>query len=143
MKAAELCSLLYTEQRLKSFKKWPFDPKSTKTKTQNTCTSVNLAKAGYIFFEDNCATCVFCGKTLEFEPQDNPFNEHRSHSPNCVFLEMMEKDETEWTVKEFEVLIAALCTRECLTTVKRWQEELLVQGRKVRKRIEPFIDDNN
>ena len=39
--------------------------------------------------EDDSVFCPFCFKALsEFEEGDNPWKEHKSHKPDCVFIQM-------------------------------------------------------
>ena len=39
LREPEFYQQLFSQYRLQSFKKWPFDPKSAKTKTKHKCTS--------------------------------------------------------------------------------------------------------
>jgi hypothetical protein len=44
--------------------------------------------------------CFVCYKELDgWEPLDDPFKEHKSHSPKCAFLKL--KNPEELSVKEF------------------------------------------
>ncbi|XP_077359324.1 baculoviral IAP repeat-containing protein 5.2-like [Festucalex cinctus] len=86
------------ENRLKTFKGWPFDEDCK-------CTPENMAKAGFIHTpSDNSpdvAMCVFCLKELEgWEPDDDPAKEHKSHSPSCHFISLKKRVE-DLTVEEF------------------------------------------
>ncbi|XP_052068801.1 baculoviral IAP repeat-containing protein 5-like [Mytilus californianus] len=73
-------------ERLKSFENWPFDESCR-------CTPAKLAKAGFY----SCATenepdavqCFMCFKELDgWEPDDDPWQEHKNHSPSCPFLQL-------------------------------------------------------
>lgn len=44
--------------------------------------------------------------------------EHRSHSPTCVFLPLMDKPEEEWTGRDMKVLLAALLTESSVSFFK-------------------------
>ncbi|XP_039596441.1 baculoviral IAP repeat-containing protein 5a [Polypterus senegalus] len=80
----EECDLYVYEKRLQTYSGWPFTGGCV-------CTPENMAKAGFI----HCPTenspdvvqCFFCYKELEgWEPEDDPLQEHKRHSPNCTFI---------------------------------------------------------
>ncbi|XP_069011440.1 baculoviral IAP repeat-containing protein 5a [Embiotoca jacksoni] len=86
------------ENRLKTFDSWPFDEDCK-------CTPENMAKAGFIHTpSDNSpdtAMCFFCLKELEgWEPDDDPQQEHITHSSSCHFINLKKKVE-ELTMEEF------------------------------------------
>ena len=69
-------------ERLKSFdKNWP--------KFYHIRAEL-LAQVGYVYTEvGDAVTCFFCGITMkDWEPGDQPWDEHRYHSPNCGFVLM-------------------------------------------------------
>lgn len=79
------------EERLKTFKNWPFD----KTKK---CNINNMAEAGFYSVatsdEDaDAAKCFLCGKELDgWEPEDDPWHEHKSHAAKCAFVQLGKKE---------------------------------------------------
>eukprot|EP00742_Colponemidia_sp_Colp-10_P004623 GILJ01004933.1.p1 GENE.GILJ01004933.1~~GILJ01004933.1.p1 ORF type:complete len:146 (-),score=15.36 GILJ01004933.1:276-713(-) len=75
----------YEANRLKSFARWPH-------KDYKLATPAKLAEAGFVYQpaaeQDDRCVCAFCNVTLiGWEPQDDPWNEHRRHSPLCPFLQ--------------------------------------------------------
>lgn len=61
-----------------------------------------MAEAGFYYSgldeEDDSATCFVCGKVLDgWERNDEPWNEHNKHAPNCKFVKM-HNTEDELTV---------------------------------------------
>ncbi|XP_042200099.1 baculoviral IAP repeat-containing protein 5.1-B-like [Callorhinchus milii] len=86
------------EKRLDSFREWPFTERCLSTPE-------NMAKAGFIHFpgpnNPDVVICFFCLKELDnWEPEDDPWKEHQSHSPNCGFL-ALKSDVDDITVEEF------------------------------------------
>jgi len=64
-----------------------------------------MAEAGFFHApsdrDPDIARCFVCFKELEgWEPEDNPWAEHKSHSPKCDFL-LLNKKEEDWTVEDF------------------------------------------
>ncbi|XP_069809615.1 baculoviral IAP repeat-containing protein 5 isoform X2 [Dendropsophus ebraccatus] len=64
-----------------------------------------MAAAGFIHCpggnSPDVAQCFFCLKELEgWEPEDDPMDEHKKHSPACLFLTLKKKPE-ELTLSEF------------------------------------------
>ena len=64
--------------RVKTFKNWS-------SRTQNPLV---LAKAGFFFFNDgDKVQCAFCLRIIgEWERDDDPFAEHKTHFPRCPFV---------------------------------------------------------
>nr|XP_056718253.1 baculoviral IAP repeat-containing protein 5 [Euleptes europaea] len=94
----EWAKLFLAEHRVETFAQWPF-------KDGCLCTPEQMAQAGFIHCPgDNApdvALCFFCFKELEgWEPDDDPMEEHRKHSPSCVFL-ALRKDVADLTMHEF------------------------------------------
>uniref|UniRef100_A0A8I6GLK0 Baculoviral IAP repeat-containing protein 5 n=1 Tax=Rattus norvegicus TaxID=10116 RepID=A0A8I6GLK0_RAT len=90
--------LYLKDHRISTFKNWPF-------LEDCSCTPERMAEAGFIHCptenEPDLAQCFFCFKELEgWEPDDNPIEEHRKHSPGCAFL-TVKKQVEELTVSEF------------------------------------------
>ncbi|PIO11001.1 hypothetical protein AB205_0219860, partial [Aquarana catesbeiana] len=64
-----------------------------------------MAEAGFIHCPSgnspDVAQCFFCMKELEgWEPDDDPMEEHKKHSPHCLFLTLKKKAE-ELSLVEF------------------------------------------
>ncbi|XP_063152600.1 baculoviral IAP repeat-containing protein 5 [Candoia aspera] len=90
--------LYLKENRLATFTQWPFV-------SDCSCTPDRMAEAGFIHCPSenapDVAQCFICFKELEgWEPDDDPMEEHRKHSPNCAFL-ALQKDVCDMTVQEF------------------------------------------
>uniref|UniRef100_A0A914VR30 Uncharacterized protein n=1 Tax=Plectus sambesii TaxID=2011161 RepID=A0A914VR30_9BILA len=104
----KLSDMLFLENRLKTFKKWPYDENAT-------CTSQKMADAGFYVMSPNkpdTVICAFCLLELDgWEPEDNPWEEHckreKSHSLDCAYLKLKGKPEKEWTVADFYGLAVA------------------------------------
>ncbi|KAJ6649503.1 Baculoviral IAP repeat-containing protein 5.2-A [Pseudolycoriella hygida] len=101
------CYYLFEEERLDSFKTWVFDDKQA-------CNKFALAAAGFYKCKpgdaksDDCA-CFFCGKTLsDWDPVDDPFKEHASHSPQCKFI-TLGRPQSELKMKELVQLCQLWC----------------------------------
>nr|XP_060620357.1 baculoviral IAP repeat-containing protein 5 [Anolis sagrei ordinatus] len=85
------------EHRVATFVDWPFV-------SDCACTPMRMAEAGFIHTPSENAPdvvqCFVCFKELEgWEPEDDPMEEHRSHSPNCAFL-ALQKDIADLTIQE-------------------------------------------
>lgn len=88
---------IYEMQRLQSFKNWPYGKRKA-------CTAAKMAEAGFFFCgsdeEPDLAQCFLCRKKLDgWEPQDDPWKEHRKHSSQCYFVKIGKK-ESELTYQE-------------------------------------------
>ncbi|GAB6022082.1 Baculoviral IAP repeat-containing protein 5 [Chamberlinius hualienensis] len=91
------------ENRKKSFLNWPFEEDCN-------CTSQKMAEAGFYHCRDDHAPdlvcCFVCLKELEgWEPDDKPWDEHKSHCPKCPFV-LLGKKTGDLTLKEFVKLEA-------------------------------------
>ncbi|XP_066472480.1 baculoviral IAP repeat-containing protein 5 [Tiliqua scincoides] len=94
--------LFLTEHRLATFSQWPFV-------SDCVCTPERMAEAGFIHCPTenapDVAQCFFCFKELEgWEPDDDPMEEHRKHSPNCVFL-ALQKDVSDLMLQDIMRLL--------------------------------------
>lgn len=85
-------SLYLFEERVNTFKSWPFDNKQK-------CNVHNMAEAGFYSVstgpEDaDAAKCFLCGKELDgWEPDDDPWREHRSHAAGCAFAQLGKRED--------------------------------------------------
>ena len=62
-----------------------------------------MAQAGFYYSgvstEDDSCTCFVCGKVLDgWEKNDNPWQEHEKHAPNCHFVKL-NLDQANLTVR--------------------------------------------
>lgn len=67
------------EARLQSFTSWPLN---------SPMRPRDLAQAGFYYLErDDHVQCFCCGGKLSgWEPEDDAWNEHAKHFPNCFFI---------------------------------------------------------
>jgi baculoviral IAP repeat-containing protein 5 len=80
---------IYEEQRLATFKKWPF--------RNSFCNARKLAEAGFIFcgskVDHDLVQCQVCLKNLHgWEKDDDPWTEHAKHSPSCLFVNIGKRE---------------------------------------------------
>ncbi|XP_059051573.1 baculoviral IAP repeat-containing protein 5 [Achroia grisella] len=84
--------LFLVQERLKTFKNWPFN-------NNNKCNARNMAEAGFYSVatgdEDaDAAKCFLCGKELDgWEASDDPWEEHKSHAAKCAFVQLGRKED--------------------------------------------------
>lgn len=103
-----LCLL---EDRIKTFKNWPFSDKEK-------CNVRNMAEAGFYSVatgdEDaDAAKCFLCGKELDgWEATDDPWAEHKSHAAQCAFVQLGKKEDD-------------LLVRICPIDSFKWSSKLL------------------
>lgn len=46
-----------------------------------------MAEAGFFWKGIDSVACFLCGKELDgWEPEDDPWSEHKKHAPQCVFV---------------------------------------------------------
>jgi baculoviral IAP repeat-containing protein 5 len=88
---------LREEDRLETFKcGWKF--------RSGQCSAINMAKAGWYrepTWDEDEVRCFVCFKELDgWKKDDDPWEEHRKHSPNCMFVRIG-KPENELSVKDF------------------------------------------
>ncbi|XP_033917065.1 baculoviral IAP repeat-containing protein 5-like [Melopsittacus undulatus] len=84
--------------RVATFCNWPFTEGCA-------CTPEQMAAAGFVHCPSengpDVVQCFFCFKELEgWEPDDDPFKEHKKHSPRCAFISL-QKDVSKLTLQEF------------------------------------------
>ncbi|XP_013385374.1 baculoviral IAP repeat-containing protein 5 [Lingula anatina] len=125
------------EHRLASFNKWPF--------TSNcTCTPEKMAAAGFYHCPTDQAPdlvkCFVCCKELEgWEPDDDPWKEHESHSASCPFLAHGDS----CTMAEF---FKTECTRQTIRIMKS-AESKIAEFEKfavdAREELENLVQMNN
>ncbi|XP_036283302.1 baculoviral IAP repeat-containing protein 5-like [Pipistrellus kuhlii] len=126
------------DHRLATFRHWPFQEGCA-------CTPERMAAAGFIHCptenEPNLIECFFCFKELEgWEPEDDPAEEHRKHSPGCAFLCLRKRVE-ELSFGEFLELDKERTKNRIMKEVHRWREGLEEVAKKVRSAIERQLAD--
>ncbi|KAJ8682770.1 hypothetical protein QAD02_018562 [Eretmocerus hayati] len=96
--------IFWKKGRLQTFEHWPFS-------SDVQCNPDSMAAAGFYAIggkdEPDLAECFMCGKQLDgWEPDDDPWQEHKKHQSNCPFISLGKKNEGSMTVKELFQLIA-------------------------------------
>ncbi|XP_064643089.1 baculoviral IAP repeat-containing protein 5-like [Lineus longissimus] len=109
--------IYFIEKRLETFKSWPFEENCF-------CTAEKMAEAGFIHCQDDnepdVVKCFICYKTLDgWEPEDDPWDEHKRHAPQCGFVKLNNK---ELTVEDILKLESQRLTNEFMEIVKSSQK---------------------
>ncbi|XP_076309065.1 baculoviral IAP repeat containing deterin [Tachypleus tridentatus] len=124
------------KNRLESFKNWPFE-------LDCNCTPEKLAGSGFYYCptdrEPDLVRCYVCFKELDgWEPEDDPWKEHCSHSKKCLFVKL-NKREVDLTVEDFLKL-------ECQRQINRIKkivcekcEEFKSEAEKCRQKIQDLV----
>jgi len=82
--------MLDVNARLQTFRHWPFNE-------DNSCTPKRMAEAGFYCCggdnEPDLVRCYFCRKELDgWEPEDDPWTEHVSHTRGkCPYVNLGKK----------------------------------------------------
>ncbi|KAF5308593.1 hypothetical protein FQR65_LT06141 [Abscondita terminalis] len=84
-------NMVFQKNRENSFQNWKFD-------TNSTCNSKKMAEAGFYFIgtseEQDAVQCFVCNKALDgWDENDDPWEEHISHSESCAFAKMRQPEE--------------------------------------------------
>ncbi|XP_054449119.1 baculoviral IAP repeat-containing protein 5 [Pteronotus mesoamericanus] len=121
------------DHRLATFKNWPFLEGCA-------CTPEQMAAAGFIHCptenEPDLAQCFLCFKELEgWEPDDDPMEEHKKHSPGCAFLSLKKPCE-ELTLEEFLKLDKERAKNKIAKEASSKQKEFEETAHQVRRAIE-------
>ncbi|XP_033739609.1 baculoviral IAP repeat-containing protein 5-like [Pecten maximus] len=126
---------MHTEdERLKSFKKWPFKTGS--------CSPAKMAAAGFYHCPtkeapDACK-CFVCFKELEgWERNDNPWDEHRKHSSACIFLNL-DKPVEKLTMEEFVRLLMQIQKNRMIKKFAALKKEVEESSASVEATLESF-----
>ena len=87
-------------ERRRSFKKWPFNAKSS-------CSIAKMTSAGFYHVPDpverDTARCFFCCRTIcGFEESDDPVEEHMRRSKDCEYAKYANIQDLQNTVTLFE-----------------------------------------
>ncbi|XP_045448498.1 baculoviral IAP repeat-containing protein 5 [Melitaea cinxia] len=124
--------LFLVDERIKTFKKWPFGDK-------NKCNIRNMAEAGFYSVatgdEDaDAAKCFLCGKELDgWEASDDPWVEHKSHAAKCAFVQLGKKED-ELLLSEFLSVIKQYMINETKRTAELAKEKIEEKAKSVRRR---------
>ncbi|XP_064594628.1 baculoviral IAP repeat-containing protein 5-like [Liolophura sinensis] len=122
-----------TEKRLASFHNWPYQEGCS-------CTPDKMAEAGFFHCpteqEPDAVKCFVCGKELDgWEPDDDPWKEHKSHSPSCPFLNY-DKPVEKLPVEDFLHLTVAIQKIYATKTYDNMVKEAKESGAETRKEME-------
>ncbi|PZC75299.1 baculoviral IAP repeat-containing protein 5 [Helicoverpa armigera] len=124
--------LFLVEERIKTFKNWPFSAK-------DKCNVRNMAEAGFYSvatgIEDaDAAKCFLCGKELDgWEAKDDPWEEHKSHAMKCAFVQLGKKED-ELLLSEFLSVIKQYMVNETKRLAEVSKEQFDEQAKAVRRR---------
>ncbi|KAF1751524.1 hypothetical protein GCK72_018078 [Caenorhabditis remanei] len=86
---------IFYKDRLGTFKNYIYDDYSNAT-----CTSKTLARAGFVWTGDESAMCPFCLKDLSFDPDDDPWEEHKKRGSECEFVQLGKLDDLKLTLAD-------------------------------------------
>lgn len=123
-------------KRFKTFKNWPFNDESN-----IKCTAAKMAEAGFF----HCPTknlpdlvqCYVCFKELDgWEPDDDPWEEHASHTKDCLFVKLNKKEQ-DLRVEELYKLEA----QRHINKVKQITAEKIEKFRQEALKLRSSIDD--
>ncbi|CAH0723091.1 unnamed protein product, partial [Brenthis ino] len=125
-------SLFLVEERVKTFKNWPFSDK-------NKCNVRNMAEAGFYSVatgkEDaDAAKCFLCGKELDgWESSDDPWAEHKSHAAKCAFVQLG-KNEDDLLLSEFLSVIKQYIINETKRRAEVAKEQVDEKAKTTKRR---------
>jgi len=125
--------MMFHENRLKTFKKWPFDKNTN-------CTAEKMADAGFYVVSasyPDSVMCAFCQLEMDgWEPNDDPWTEHsrKNRQIECAFLKLR-KPEDQWTLIEFMRVAAARHAVLSRTAGKKFITELETKSAKTEQEI--------
>uniref|UniRef100_A0A1I7UAR7 Inhibitor of apoptosis-like protein n=1 Tax=Caenorhabditis tropicalis TaxID=1561998 RepID=A0A1I7UAR7_9PELO len=98
-KKAETAQFVFYKDRLATYKNFSLDEVP-----DATCTSKTLARAGFVCTGEESAKCPFCLKELDFEAEDDPWDEHKKRGSDCEFVRIGKLDESTLTLAETIIL---------------------------------------
>ncbi|KAF9823635.1 hypothetical protein SFRURICE_009180 [Spodoptera frugiperda] len=130
--ALESPPLFLVEERIKTFKNWPFSDK-------NKCNVRNMAEAGFYSVatgadDADAAKCFLCGKELDgWEASDDPWAEHKSHAMKCAFVQLGKKED-ELLLSEFLSVIKQYMINETKRIAEVAKERVDEKAKAVRRR---------
>ncbi|CAK1596596.1 unnamed protein product [Parnassius mnemosyne] len=124
--------LFLVEERMKTFKNWPFSDK-------NKCNVRNMAEAGFYSVatgpdDADAAKCFLCGKELDgWEASDDPWAEHKSHAAKCAFVQIG-KNEDDLLFSELLSIIKQYMINNIKRTAEVTKEQIDEKAKAVRRR---------
>ncbi|XP_031834715.1 baculoviral IAP repeat containing deterin [Nomia melanderi] len=109
--------------RLQTFEHWPFQS------ADNPCNPERMAAAGFIAIgnkeEPDLAECFICSKQLDgWDPDDDPWIEHKKHNAQCPFVKLNKLDETTWTVQDLFDLFKKYEVKECMRELDKGKAKM-------------------
>ncbi|CAB3248281.1 unnamed protein product [Arctia plantaginis] len=128
----EIRDLFLVEERVKTFKNWPFSD-------NNTCNVRNMAEAGFYSIatgidDADTAKCFLCGKELDgWEASDDPWAEHKSHAAKCAFVQLGKKED-ELLLSEFLSILKQYMSNETKRLAEVTKELTDEKAKAVRRR---------
>ncbi|XP_051158137.1 baculoviral IAP repeat-containing protein 5 [Leptopilina boulardi] len=96
-------STFWKKGRLETFENWPYQ-------SANMCNPEKMAAAGFYFVgnknEPDLVECFICSKQLDgWEPNDDPWAEHKNHKSSCAFVKLNKQEEMSWTIEDLYLLV--------------------------------------
>ncbi|VVC86612.1 unnamed protein product [Leptidea sinapis] len=126
--------LFLEDERVKSFKNWPYND-------NNKCNIRKMAEAGFYSIatgvhDADAVKCFLCGKQLDgWEPEDDPWAEHKSHSPYCAFVQL-NKREDDLLLPEFLSFVLQYMKNEIRNREEIAIKQINQEAKKVWRRIQ-------
>ncbi|XP_012543660.1 baculoviral IAP repeat-containing protein 5 [Monomorium pharaonis] len=110
-------SYFWKQGRRMTYNNWPF-------KQSDKCNAESMAAAGFYVVGDSnepdLVECFICGKQLDgWEPNDDPWSEHKKHQSSCPFVKLNKQDEKNWTISELYDLYKKYQTKEYMNRIKQ------------------------
>ncbi|ELU05551.1 hypothetical protein CAPTEDRAFT_20475 [Capitella teleta] len=111
----------YYENRLQTFVNWPFEDGCI-------CTAEQMAAAGFFYTPESnnpdLVQCFFCCKELDgWDPNDDPWEEHKAHSDKCPYLKLRKPTE-DMTLQDQLKLLQAKHLFSLKESIRKKQEQL-------------------
>ena len=105
-----MAPFIFFKDRLATFKNYEYDDDQTATCTSKTVfffrnkqiviTRFQLARAGFVWTGGISAICPFCLKELEFDPDDDPWEEHKKRGNDCDFVNLEKLEDSKLTLSD-------------------------------------------
>ncbi|XP_014771330.1 baculoviral IAP repeat-containing protein 5 [Octopus bimaculoides] len=123
-------------KRLESFKTWPFQDDCL-------CTPERMAAAGFYHCgtekEPDYVRCFVCQKELDgWEPEDDPWVEHKNHSKDCKFLKMKTAIQ-DLTLENFYKFLLIIRKNKAKKQMEESKKEFETLGQRVREKMEVLL----
>lgn len=120
------------KNRLVTFSDWPYE--------DCLCSSKKMAEAGFFHVpsenEPDLVKCFLCLKELDgWEPEDDPWKEHKRHSPKCQFIKLNKK-ECDWTIEDMLKLEVKRQENRAEKMISAKIEKFREEAKKVREKLE-------